>query len=66
MVPPAGFEPATHRVEAGCSNPLSYGGDALLKCARFPWEILTHSAKELEYAQFYAAQRLDEGTQGEF
>lgn len=25
-VPPAGFEPATNRVEAGCSNPLSYGG----------------------------------------
>ena len=24
--PPAGFEPATSRVEAGCSNPLSYGG----------------------------------------
>lgn len=24
--PPAGFEPATSRVETGCSNPLSYGG----------------------------------------
>ncbi len=24
--PPAGFEPATNRVEADCSNPLSYGG----------------------------------------
>lgn len=27
-VPPAGFEPATNRVEADCSNPLSYGGIA--------------------------------------
>lgn len=36
-VPPAGFEPATNRVEADCSNPLSYGGIAvgiLLRC----WE----------------------------
>ena len=22
---PAGFEPATYRLEGGCSNPLSYG-----------------------------------------
>lgn len=26
IVPPAGFEPATSRIEAGCSDPLSYGG----------------------------------------
>lgn len=30
LVPPAGFEPATNRVEAGCSNPLSYGGEKKL------------------------------------
>ena len=26
MAPPAGFEPATGRLEGGCSSPLSYGG----------------------------------------
>jgi|FEC22Drversion2_1045045.scaffolds.fasta_scaffold00826_18 hypothetical protein len=25
MARPAGFEPATYRLEGGCSNPLSYG-----------------------------------------
>lgn len=28
--PPAGLEPATSRVETGCSNPLSYGGLAVV------------------------------------
>ena len=28
VAPPAGFEPATVRLEGGCSNPLSYGGGA--------------------------------------
>lgn len=28
-VPPIGFEPMTYRLEAGCSIPLSYGGETL-------------------------------------
>ena len=34
MATPAGFEPATPKVEASCSNPLSYGAEKVtdLRC----------------------------------
>ncbi len=43
--PPAGFEPATHGIEAHCSNPLSYGGiglfltDFMVNCQNHEKEV---------------------------
>lgn len=42
IAPPAGLEPASNRVEADCSNPLSYGGlplDSKSTVVRFSREI---------------------------
>ena len=42
--PPAGFEPATSRVEAGCSNPLSYGGmEGFLPSGNFTASVRAHT-----------------------
>ena len=44
--PPAGFEPATSRVEAGCSNPLSYGGmEGFLPSGNFTASIHTYTTR---------------------
>ena len=44
--PPAGFEPATSRVEAGCSNPLSYGGmEGFLPSGNFTASVRTHTTR---------------------
>src|SRR5882762_5527965 len=34
LASPAGFEPATFRLEGGCSGPLSYGDAARARCAK--------------------------------
>ena len=44
--PPAGFEPATSRVEAGCSNPLSYGGmEGFLPSGNFTASVRAHTTR---------------------
>ena len=44
--PPAGFEPATSRVEAGCSNPLSYGGmEGFLPSGNFTASIYAYTTR---------------------
>ena len=65
---PEGIEPPTNRVEAGCSNPLSYGrrtassiisqgGDVAINC-RMPATLVLLDGNSLLYRGFFAMRAL--------
>ena len=71
MAPPAGFEPATGRLEGGCSSPLSYGGATSHSLRRNrhvrPWVGRRHQRSAPDRHQATAkGVRLDVYSQSEY